>query len=256
MRHPAIAALYRYWQDKCGGRTTPRRVDIEPGAISSELRDVFILDGMDPDLPFRLAGSRVVETLGRTLTGVAFRALWTRHDMQTVEYALDCVSRDGMPILIGIRLLPDEEDGASTRPSENSSDNIRSSGFSGAWHGACRDNRDAGLSQKNMQKEEDGSRMRSHGNVSCSNSAEMLLLPLLHQGRPGGRILGGFVRLGAPCASPECRMVLNALGTRVLKAGKRPDTAHGLIHGDVARTVISRHGHLLLIQGFKDQPPS
>jgi hypothetical protein len=103
MRHRSIKAVYSYWNTLRGNRSAPSRTEVDPRGIAAELGDVFLLDGSASDFRFRLAGSRMVASLGRTLTGKRFDEIWFDTISNSVQRALSSPAEEGEPILIGIR---------------------------------------------------------------------------------------------------------------------------------------------------------
>lgn len=68
--------LYEYWDDVRGDRLAPTRFEIEPAEIASVLSETFILERSDDGgYPFRLAGTRICDQIGRELRGTDFLAL-------------------------------------------------------------------------------------------------------------------------------------------------------------------------------------
>ncbi len=70
MKEAISLSLYSYWNALRGTRPAPKRFEIEPSRIATNLPDTFILERVNPaNTRFRLAGSRIIETLGRELRG-------------------------------------------------------------------------------------------------------------------------------------------------------------------------------------------
>lgn len=67
-----LRALYGYWRRKCGDRPLPARADIDPIELKDLLGNLFLVDVLyDPlRFRFRLAGTNIVQLLGRELTGL------------------------------------------------------------------------------------------------------------------------------------------------------------------------------------------
>ena len=62
--------LYRYWDSKRSGRRMPARRDIDPGEIRHLLPHLTIVETLGEDnFRYRLVGTRVVQDLGRDVTG-------------------------------------------------------------------------------------------------------------------------------------------------------------------------------------------
>jgi hypothetical protein len=61
--------LYRYWLAKRGRRAMPARSDINPGDIPTLLPYLMLVDKADGQFRWRLAGTAVVQEVGREPTG-------------------------------------------------------------------------------------------------------------------------------------------------------------------------------------------
>jgi hypothetical protein len=68
---PRVRQLYEYWQAKRQGRLMPSRADVEPYEITVLLPYLIIADLFtDPvRVRYRLAGTKVVESFGFSITG-------------------------------------------------------------------------------------------------------------------------------------------------------------------------------------------
>jgi hypothetical protein len=68
---PLLRSAYGYWRAKCGGRSMPRRSDIDPAEIPALLPYIMITEMLEAGTRYRyrLAGSAVTEAFGRSLTG-------------------------------------------------------------------------------------------------------------------------------------------------------------------------------------------
>lgn len=69
---PSIHQLYAYWADKRGGRSMPRREDIDPMQLKPLLPDLVIseLEPAPLRVRYRLVGTRVAEVTGLDYTGL------------------------------------------------------------------------------------------------------------------------------------------------------------------------------------------
>jgi hypothetical protein len=225
MRHPTIRALHTYWNRLRGSRMAPLRIEIEPRDIVNELGDVFLLEGSAQDFRFRLAGSRMTGALGKMLTGTRFDDLFVEAERARAAKALEATAQDVTPFLIGIRAFdrpaPGEPAPVDTRP---------------GWANFRRLDR---FGQPDRRAE-------------LGPVGEMILLPLHHAGRDGARILGALALFDPP-AIPLTKPRLVAISsTRALGAEARPINGTRLLSGAVARSVIRRRGHLVVMQGFRD----
>ena len=72
---PSFAALYRLWEEKCGGRELPARSDFDPVELKPWLgliNLIEVLPGPPIDFRYRLCGSETVAEYGADLTGKRF----------------------------------------------------------------------------------------------------------------------------------------------------------------------------------------
>jgi hypothetical protein len=74
--------LYRYWQGRRRDGRLPARADIDPTAIVALLPHLTLVDIVDGRFRYRLVGTKVVEDLGRELTGAFIGA-----SVQPPDYA-------------------------------------------------------------------------------------------------------------------------------------------------------------------------
>ncbi|WP_166443602.1 PAS domain-containing protein [Rhabdaerophilum calidifontis] len=228
MRHPSTAALFRYWNTLRGDRPAPRRIEIEPRAIAPELRDVFLIEGPAGEFRFRLAGSRIVDSLGQSLTGRPFEDIFADRTKLAALSALWIAAEDGEPMLIGIRKAGRAEDDAprAAKP--------------GAPRPAWLNFRDAG----GIPKPE---RRQAH-----SAAGELLLLPLSHRNGIGDRLIGALAFFDPPAEPARIPERLDLTGSRMLGRAARPASGPGLLPAAMAESVIGRRGHLIVMRGRKD----
>ncbi len=229
MRHRSIKALYEYWTTLRGDRAAPARTEIDPRGIARELGDVFLLDGTVADFRFRLAGSRIVAALGQALTGARFERIWLERASDNARRALASAATEAEPILIGIRIF---------KP-ESGREPVRSPTLSPRLPPSWANFRDInGVAMPERRGD-------------LVSAGEMLLLPLSQQNRIGTRILGALALFEPPLTPALTPQPLDISGTRILGRAARPNTGTGLLHGELAETVISRHGHLVLMRGLR-----
>jgi hypothetical protein len=76
MKTASTRCVFEYWNDLRGQRAAPDRGEIEPGEIKTALADAFILENIDGNLQFRLAGSRLCALFGKELKGTSLETLW------------------------------------------------------------------------------------------------------------------------------------------------------------------------------------
>jgi hypothetical protein len=63
------ADLYRYWDAKRGDRPMPARADIDPAELRGLLPHLTLIERVEGGFRYRLVGSKVVQDLGREMTG-------------------------------------------------------------------------------------------------------------------------------------------------------------------------------------------
>lgn len=226
MRHVTIRTLHAYWNRLRGERTAPARTEIEPRAIAAELGDVFLLEGPESDFRFRLAGSRMTNALGRVLTGARYDTLWEPESRANAERALHATASNVTPFLIGIRAFEEKADQNTMQTQRPAWANLR--------------------------------RLTAYGQPDRRNevtpAGEMILLPLRHGGRDGGRILGAFALFDPPVTPVKAARQIAITSTRALGREAQPIAGTRLLSGPEARSVIRRHGHLVVMRGFRDDP--
>jgi hypothetical protein len=109
MKHRTLFTLYTYWNQVRAGRLAPRRLEIEPSRIAGILAETFMLERMNPSTyPYRLAGTRLCELLGRELRGTNFLTGWTDEDQRTLERLLASVCEQGAVVTLTADSGPDE----------------------------------------------------------------------------------------------------------------------------------------------------
>lgn len=239
MRHPSIKALYEYWHGLRGNRIAPTRAELDPKQIAQELGDIFLLEGAAENFSFRLAGSRMVASLGQALTGKSFDAIWLANARASARKALTSASEEGEPVLIGIRAyepLPSENplDRPQKRPPMEASQWLQP-----RW--------------PNLRAADGAPQQERRGTLI--SAGEMLLLPLRHQERAGARVLGAMALFELPILPSAAPNPLDVSGVRILSRTAMRHAGTGLIPGNLAENVITRRRHLTVIKG-SDTPRS
>jgi hypothetical protein len=101
MKQRTLFTLYSYWNEVRAGRLAPRRLEIEPSRIAGILAETFMLERVDQaTYPYRLAGTRLCELMGRELRGTNFIAGWRQEDRPTVERLLASVCDQGAAVTL------------------------------------------------------------------------------------------------------------------------------------------------------------
>lgn len=120
MKLPTSRMLYDYWNDVRGQRLAPSRFEIEPSQIAGVLSETFILERTGAGhYPFRLAGTRICEHIGRELRGSDFldlagdgrpfvtRALAAATEQGAIALIeIEGVAEDGRTAAFEVLLLP------------------------------------------------------------------------------------------------------------------------------------------------------
>ncbi|MCZ8261709.1 MAG: PAS domain-containing protein [Beijerinckiaceae bacterium] len=223
MRHSSIRAVYTYWNQLRAHRPAPLRTEMDPRALARELGDIFLLEGEDDEMRFRLAGSRMVHALGDSLTGKPFSALWEEQAMTGAREAVATINNSEEPMLLGIR-IPDHTDimPAPAQPAPRPS----------TW-----------LNLRPLP----GPRIERRRATGLAG--ELLLLPLRHPSRSGRRILGAFGLFDPPALprTSPARMMIS--GGRMLGRDAIPLRGSDLLPGNG-----ERRGHLTILQGNGPAP--
>jgi hypothetical protein len=101
MKQRTLFTLYSYWNEVRGGRLAPRRLEIEPSRIAGILAETFMLERVDQaTYPYRLAGTRLCELMGRELRGANFVAGWSEEDRPMIERLLASVCEQGAVVTL------------------------------------------------------------------------------------------------------------------------------------------------------------
>jgi hypothetical protein len=101
MKQRTLFTLYSYWNEVRAGRLAPRRLEIEPSRIAGILAETFMLERVDQaTYPYRLAGTRLCELMGRELRGTNFTAGWRQEDRATIERLLASVCDQGAAVTL------------------------------------------------------------------------------------------------------------------------------------------------------------
>jgi len=70
VHNPALKPLCEFWDEVRGDRLLPSTSDIDPSQIAYILKDIAILDVIDPmNILYRLAGTGIAERMGEDPTG-------------------------------------------------------------------------------------------------------------------------------------------------------------------------------------------
>ena len=101
MKQRTLFTLYSYWNEVRAGRLAPRRLEIEPSRITGILAETFMLERVDQaTYPYRLAGTRLCEVLGKELRGTNFLDGWSDQDRPVLERLLASVCDQGAVVTL------------------------------------------------------------------------------------------------------------------------------------------------------------
>ncbi len=96
MQHKTSQILFSYWDDLRAGRRAPGRIEIDPARIAPILPETMMLEVTAPgSYRFRIAGTRICESLGMELRGINFLALWSPQDQRTLDRTLYAITLHG-----------------------------------------------------------------------------------------------------------------------------------------------------------------
>ncbi|HZL59043.1 MAG TPA: PAS domain-containing protein [Stellaceae bacterium] len=97
-----LKPAYDYWRSKRGGRTIPRRRDIEPTEIPRLLPNIQITELLDGGkrIRFRLAGSAIVHAYGSELAGKHFDEIFTGERLKFAEENYRIMCERKRPVLV------------------------------------------------------------------------------------------------------------------------------------------------------------
>ena len=101
MKHPSTREFFAYWDDKRGTARAPDRADIDPAAVRGLLGDIFVL-ACEPDLTFRVAGTRVCALAGRDLKDQSFAALFAPGSRAEIEEIASIVAEETLGAIAGL----------------------------------------------------------------------------------------------------------------------------------------------------------
>lgn len=231
MRHPSTKALFAYWTRLKGNRPAPARGEVDPRALAAHLGDILLLDSAEQAHALRLAGSRMEAELGAALVGTPFGALFNDETRREALQAIALAAIEGEPLLLGVQI---ESEGLDILSDDTRPD-------AGQWvrpHWANRRWPDppGGQSERRTGK---------------AGAGELLLLPLDHRGRVGGRLLGAFGLNTPTLHLPAKRRELRLVSQRVLGEAAMMTTGSGLSSG---ATLVARGGIVELFPSRQRTP--
>ncbi len=87
-------ALYSYWEAKRDGRRMPVRRDLDPVEIKALLPQLMLLDIVPDGFRYRLVGTKVVQEMGRDLTGATVGSYVHRSNFGNTILAMFARVRD------------------------------------------------------------------------------------------------------------------------------------------------------------------
>ena len=96
---PTLAALWRYWNGKRGGRALPLRTDISPLDIPQLLPHLTLVDRRDDGaFRLRLVGTAVAEAYGSDATGKTIDELLREPRLSTAKHHYAAAFSSGRPM--------------------------------------------------------------------------------------------------------------------------------------------------------------
>jgi hypothetical protein len=113
MQEAVTQSLFSYWNALRGSRPAPKRFEIEPSRIANNLPDTFILERINHiNARFRLAGTRITETLGMELRGRNLFELFDAEDAETLQNQMELIATH---CAVGVfRMSAESSDGKTT----------------------------------------------------------------------------------------------------------------------------------------------
>lgn len=230
MRHPSIRSVYAYWSTLRAERPAPLRTEIDPREIARELGDVFLLEGFADLMTFRLAGSRIVHTLGDSLTGKSFLSLWETAAQPGASEALGTATLAELPMLLGISRETEE---TPTRPAASQAPPVT-----------------PGRGWLNHRPVPNPRHARA---ILAEGAGELLLLPLRHPPAIGRRVMGALAFFNPPPLPAPHPVLLAITGGRVLGREAQPVRGGNLQPGFPPDRAGEQRGHLFVMQGDRDR---
>ena len=105
---PGNQALLAHWERLKGGRTAPRRADLDPRQMRRLLPRMFMAesDGLD-GYSWRLAGTGIRQLFRREMTGRDFLDGWMKLERGMIRRFLAGVIEDHRPVALRLRLHTD-----------------------------------------------------------------------------------------------------------------------------------------------------
>ncbi len=90
-RDESLLAIYRYWLDKRGDRTFPRREDIDPVDLAPYLGNVVLIDVEQKPLRlrYRLIGTRITQVMGRDSTGKYYDEIYPERLLRAIYVSFE-----------------------------------------------------------------------------------------------------------------------------------------------------------------------
>ncbi len=111
MKLAVSRAIVTYWNDIRGMDPAPTRAALKPGAISSLLPDLFILQrDRDGNPVFRLAGTRVCALMGQELRQKSFSALFFADQQHRLRLLINSVADRLRPYSLSLSPVSEAEE--------------------------------------------------------------------------------------------------------------------------------------------------
>jgi hypothetical protein len=100
---PRLVQLYDYWNKLRGPRIAPALREVDPREIAAVLPWVWLADVVDggDDFGFRLGGERVIEYVGRRLSGARLNFFRGQPFFETMRGAFELCIKTKAPVIRG-----------------------------------------------------------------------------------------------------------------------------------------------------------
>ncbi len=109
MSHSGTQRLIQAWRDLPEAHRIPSRANLDPGALSDLLPQIFMAEQTEAGLRFRLAGAWVERLLGGALRGRSWLPLWSRSGRLAAHRAVSRTFREARPIVLAAEMGESDE---------------------------------------------------------------------------------------------------------------------------------------------------
>ena len=102
MRYTATKDIYRHWLKLKGRRLAPDRQELNPADLGAHLGNIILLERIDGEVRFRIAGTRACVLFGQELRGHRFLDVFSHFSAEDAAEVLMAVEEDSLPVIIGV----------------------------------------------------------------------------------------------------------------------------------------------------------